>query len=409
MLGKYIGSVFILVGAAIGAGMLALPIIGSGAGFVVSSIALICIWFVMLVTSLLTLEVNLAFKPYKNSFNSMASKILGMPGRIVTWIAYLLLLYSTTAAYISGCTSLLDHLISSCFGIDLPLWINSVCFTVFFGFFIFYSVRSVDYMIRILLSAKGVIIIITLALLMPHINYSNLAFNLPHTKYVLPALPIFLNAFGFHFVIPSIAIYCNRDKKALRNIIIIATVIPLVLYLLWLFVSLGIIPLYGRYSFSNIAAEKTSIGGFVQAISYLTNNKLIALFVNLFSNIAITTSFLGVGLGLFDFLADGFKRKNTVNGRLQTALLTFVPPLVFAIYYPNGFIMALEYSALFAIVLEIFLPVLMVRKMRKMDDLHSSYHCFFNRGIFTMPILLIGVILMAIVILGRFNLIPMIF
>jgi tyrosine-specific transport protein len=409
MLGRYVGSVFILVGAAIGAGMLALPIVGAGAGFVVSAIALIGIWFVMTVTSLLTLEVNLAFAPYKNSFSTMAYKILGMPGRVVTWFAYLLLLYSTTAAYISGSTSLLEHLIMSCFGIAFPFWVNSVCFTLFFGFFIFFSVRSVDYMIRGLLSIKGIIIIVTLALLMPHIDYSNLVVELPQVKYVLPALPIFLNAFGFHFVIPSIAIYCNKNVKALRWIIIIATVVPLLLYLMWLFVSLGIIPIYGKYSFAGIAADKTSVGGFVSSISHLTQNKAISLFVNLFSNIAITTSFLGVGLGLFDFLADGFKRKNNKFGRFQTALLTFIPPLAFAILYPNGFIMALEYSALFAIVLEIFLPALMAYKMKKMNDLHSDYHCFFNKPIFTILLVVFGVALMVLVILGRLHLLPTIF
>jgi tyrosine-specific transport protein len=408
MVGRYIGSVFILVGAAIGAGMLALPIIGAGAGFFISTIALIGIWFIMLVTSLLTLEVNLAFEPYKNSFGSMAKKTLGMPGYISVWIAYLMLLYATTAAYIAGSTSLLDLMLNS-FGINLPAWCDSVCFTLFFGFFVFFSMRSVDYMIRGLLSVKGILIILTLTLLMPYIDYTKLMLNFSHSKYIWAALPIFLNAFGFHFVIPSVSIYCNQDARALRRIIITASLIPLIIYILWILVSMGIIPLYGYHSFNHIAEANSSVGGFVGSLSTLVHNKTIAVLINAFSNIAMTTSFLGVSLGLFDFLADGFKRTNNRFGRFQTAILTFMPPLAFAILYPNGFILALEYSTFFAIILEIFLPALMAYRLIRMDELHSDYHCFFNKPIFTITLVVFGVALMVIIILDRLHFLPMIF
>lgn len=63
-------------------------------------------------------------------------------------------------------------------------------------------------------------------------------------------------------------------------------------------------------------------------------------------------NFLGVSLGLFDFLADGFKQSNTHGGRFRTALLTFVPPFMFAILYPQRFILALGYAAIFVAILE---------------------------------------------------------
>jgi tyrosine-specific transport protein len=51
-----------------------------------------------------------------------------------------------------------------------------------------------------------------------------------------------------------------------------------------------------------------------------------------------------VALGLFDYLADLFQRRNTVTGRLQTGAITFLPPLAFALFYPRGFVMALGYA-----------------------------------------------------------------
>ncbi len=44
----------------------------------------------------------------------------------------------------------------------------------------------------------------------------------------------------------------------------------------------------------------------------------VELAVHLFADLATATSFLGVALGLFDYMADLFQRRNTVAGRLQT-------------------------------------------------------------------------------------------
>ncbi|MFZ6870415.1 aromatic amino acid transport family protein, partial [Klebsiella pneumoniae] len=67
----------------------------------------------------------------------------------------------------------------------------------------------------------------------------------------------------------------------------------------------------------------------------------VELAVHLFAHLALATSFLGVSLGLFDFLADMFQRKNSVGGRLQSGIITFLPPLAVALFYPRGFDMAL--------------------------------------------------------------------
>ncbi|MEA5720448.1 GTP-binding protein, partial [Salmonella enterica subsp. enterica serovar Virginia] len=45
---------------------------------------------------------------------------------------------------------------------------------------------------------------------------------------------------------------------------------------------------------------------------------IVVLAVHLFADLALATSFLGVALGLFDYLADLFQRRSTVSGRLQT-------------------------------------------------------------------------------------------
>ncbi|MGL5799711.1 MAG: aromatic amino acid transport family protein, partial [Plesiomonas sp.] len=45
--------------------------------------------------------------------------------------------------------------------------------------------------------------------------------------------------------------------------------------------------------------------------------------------------------------------------------LTFIPPVLFALFYPQGFILALGYAAIPLAILALLLPAAMVRKARQ--------------------------------------------
>ena len=405
MNGKVIGSILLLAGTAIGAGMLALPMVSASTGFVFSTALIIFLWALMTLTALLILEVNLAFKVYHNSFGSMAYGTLGRTGQIIAWLTCLLLLYALTSAYIAGNSSLLTTLVQHVFNLNSPSWVNAILFTLVLGTAVFWSTHTVDILNRFFISIKGFLLLATLILLMPHIKITQLIHQAGPAKYIWAAAPIFLTSFGFHTVIPSLTNYLGRDAKTLKKVILIGTIIPLIIYILWLAATLGIIPLFGHYSFSHIIKAHQSVGGFVSTMDHIINSKVISFGINGFSDIAMTTSFLGVSLGLFDFLADGFKRSNSHTGRLQTALLTFIPPLVFALYYPKGFILALGYAAIFVAILEIILPALMVIKLRKSTTLKSSYRVKGGLPLLTI-VMLIGVALIACQLLSVFHVLP---
>ena len=81
----------------------------------------------------------------------------------------------------------------------------------------------------------------------------------------------------------------------------------------------------------------------------------------IFSFFAITTSFIGVTLGLVDFLADGFKLKATLSHRFYLSLLVFIPPLVIVSIDPSLFFVALKFAGGVGCVLLLgFLPTLMI-------------------------------------------------
>ena len=212
---KFVGSILIIIGTVIGAGMLALPMISARSGFALAALLLVVIWAIMTVSGLLTLEVTLAFDEYANSFGTMASKTLGKPGKIISWICTLALLYALTSAYIAGNASLLSNIFDLVFHVQTPNWLNATLFLIVMGSLVWWSTRAVDYCNRGLLSLKGILLIITFILLFPHINLSVMLrdpSNHP-VNYLWAAAPIFLCSFGFHPTVPSIVNYRHHTSK----------------------------------------------------------------------------------------------------------------------------------------------------------------------------------------------------
>lgn len=101
MKNRTLGSVFIVAGTTIGAGMLAMPLAAAGVGFSVTLILLIGLWALMCYTALLLLEVY-QHVPADTGLGTLAKRYLGRYGQWLTGFSMMFLMYALTAAYISG-------------------------------------------------------------------------------------------------------------------------------------------------------------------------------------------------------------------------------------------------------------------------------------------------------------------
>jgi tyrosine-specific transport protein len=362
---KTVGCTLMIAGTALGAGMLALPMVAAGSGFIVSAIALVCLCVLMGYTALLTLEVNIHF-PMGTSFGTMAQVTLGNWGKWIAFAAMILLFYALTAAYISGGASLFNQVAKSYFHLDVPVTLAALIFTVIFGAIIYWKTQAVDYVNRVLFTTKIAVLVVSIAAMLAHVKVNLLVSASHHPIYILAAIPIMFTSFGFHGSIPSMLKYLGHDAKRLRNVFIIGSIIPLIIYLFWVLVTVGVLPMLGPHSFESIAKAHGSVGLFTIELSRRFHNHSLVLAINIFSNIAVTTSFLGVSLGLFDYFFDNLK-KVQVFRREWSAALTFVPPLIFALVYPQGFIFALGFAAIALAVLAVLLPTSMVLSWRRQD------------------------------------------
>lgn len=365
---KLIGGVLLVSGTTIGAGMLALPVSTGLAGFLPSVFLLCLFWLYMTYTAFLMLEVNLWMGPHTNLI-SMAKNTLGTIGEAVSWLTYLFLLYSLTTAYVAGSGPIVTDIVASLTGYTLPVWAGSIPLLLIFGFFVYKGTRSVDYVNRLLMFGLVVAYIILAAFLTPHVKSEYLIRSDP--KYLLLAVSIVATSFGFHIIIPSLTTYFERNIPLIRKAIFIGSAIPLVVYVLWELLTLGIVPAEGKFG---LAEGYVKGANGAHLLSELLGATFISKVAKMFAFFAIVTSFLGVSLSLTDFLADGLKIKRTRSGRILLYIMVFLPPLVFTLTDPRAFLSALEYAGAYGVVVLLgLLPALMVWAGRYHRHLPASY------------------------------------
>ncbi len=347
-----LGGAFLVAGTSIGAGMLALPVVTAEGGFFPSLLVYFLCWLCMSITGLFLLEGCLRMKKEVNLI-SLADHYLGLKGKILAWILYLFLFYSLSIAYISVGSSLVGLFF------PFPALLNSLIFVLFFGFFIFQGAFWVDRMNLLLM----------VGLLLSYVSFLVLGGGEVEITRLKPqnwgacflALPVIFTSFSYQGIIPSLTTYLQRDKKKLQKAILLGTSFVFVVYIIWQILILGSVPLEGQYGlFQAKNLGKTAIYPF-RAI--LQNPALYWIGIA-FSFFAVTTSFLGVTLGLFDFLSDGlnFSRKGK-KGLLF--FLTYGPSLVIQGIYPSLFLKALGYAGGIGCALLLgFLPAWMIYKAR---------------------------------------------
>jgi amino acid permease len=372
---RQLGSIMIITGTVIGAGILALPIICAKLGFVLGSLLVLFAWLIMTYTALLIAEIAL-ISPFGTSFASMSRRFLGVPGEITAWVTFLVILYAISMAYISAATSAFSQYITF-----MPKWGLSILFVSIFMLFILFGIKIVDWANRILLSAKLFFLILASSLLITFVHTPYLFFEpLGWTPFFI-AMPVIITSFTSHVIVPTITDYLDKDPKAVFRVIIIGSTIPLLLYIAWLIAILGVLPLKGdNISFMNVifahkSASSANIGDVLSALSQLISVQIVNLSVNIFTDISVMTSYLSVSLALFHFNVDSYKlhKMQVINKNVVASFLTFIIPLVVVLISNNIFIPALAYVGLSIAILLIIMPILMINKVHKKDGYALNY------------------------------------
>ena len=382
-------SIALVAGTTIGAGVLALPNVSYEVGFVPSVFALVGSWIVMSISSLLIAEVgtNLAKEDSKfegKSFLTLVGEVLGDNGGKAATFIYIVLHYALLVAYDAGAGDAFSRALNIDQGPTILLFgaaMGAIC-----GFGGEGTINSVNnFMFAVVCASFGALIGIGL----PAVNPSNLIETF-HPERLFNALPVMVLAFVHHNVIPTVSRQLAYNKQTIQRAVILGTSVPLIIFLMWNLVVLGIGPIQSIDS-TEAFTDRSSFDtvGVLASVGGGENGGIVATeLAELFSAAAIITSFIGFFVGLSDLLRDfvtpeedlkdssGKSEGSSLAIDLGIAAAITVPPALVAIQNPSIFVTALDIAGTYGItLLFLVMPAVMsiVLKRRMGEERYDSF------------------------------------
>ena len=387
--GHLIGGSLLVAGTSIGVGMLALPVATANGGFIPSLFVYLVCWLFMLCTGLLVLEACI-WMPKNANLITLSSRLLGKGGKAFCWVLYLFLFSCLMVAHIAGGGGVVADLS----GGVLPTWAGTILYVLLFSPIVYFGAIWVDRLNLILITGVVISYLVFVSSSVSYINPTLLS-RMDWGK-VWWALPVVFTAFGYQSLIPTLFNYMNRNVNKVRLAIFIGTSIPLLIYTIWEFLILGIVPLEGTGGLLEALQKGESavnpLGNYIHNPALLATGRAFAFF-------AMTTSYLGISMAFVDFLLDGLKLPRKGISKMGACGIIFLIPMIITLTNPHIFISALSYAGGIGVALLLgAMPVLMVWAGRYYEG-HSLLHQQLPGGKITLSLMMLFVIFELIITL----------
>ncbi len=398
----FISNVFMIAGCAMGAGCLAIPMVASGANFMFSALFLIIAAIFSYYLAATSLEI---FILYKNNVNisTIVKDNFGNYGVMFSALINGALMYTILSVYMNGGADLLNQTIMPLFDLHISSKLSLTIFLLIFLPVFFKGAKLVIRLNKLIFWLKLISFVIVILFGIKYLNHNLNVINNDEIRYIPHAFPIFLTGLWFHFIIPIVAKLNNYNRNQCKKIFAYGITIPAILYILWVGVCLSLIPRNSdtiANNFFNLLHNKQSVGTMINYALY--NNPSISIymrgFLNLFANIAILTSFLTVGIATYDYVRDSFSIKQNTIGVIINLTITMLPPIIFSILFPNGFIFILQQAAILLLITNIIIIACIIKKYSSLEQTIPK------PLLFLILCILFGLIILQI--LDNFNYLP---
>ncbi|CAH8389303.1 unnamed protein product [Eruca vesicaria subsp. sativa] len=356
-------AVSLIIGTAVGPGMLGLPAATIRSGSIPSTIALLCSWVYVISSILLVAELSFAAMREDNasevSFTSLATKSFGDKFGVFVAFVYASLSFALMVACVSG----IGSIVSQWFPTMNPLLANAV-FPLVSGVLIgFFPFEVIDVTNRCLcfLMLFSITSLVGIGLSVARSNVlASFGQCCWRVSAVLPAVPVMVLTLGFHVITPFICNLAGDSVSDARRAILVGGVVPFVMVLSWNLIVLGLARI-------NVPVASSAI----DPISLLLSVNPSALSaVQGFAFSALATSLIGYAVSFPKQLLDTWKlvSKQSKEGHKKTdgrvlysepprgrdgfeaVVMLFVlgVPALIATYFPSTFSRALDFAGVYA-------------------------------------------------------------
>ncbi|KAJ6761664.1 TRYPTOPHAN/TYROSINE PERMEASE [Salix koriyanagi] len=226
------GAVSLIIGTAVGPGMLGLPTATIRSGSFTSTIAIILCWVYVISSIILVAELSFATmqedRVAEVSFTGLATKALGRKFGAFVAVVYASLSFSLLVACVSGIGSIVSQWFP---------WMNVVLAHALFpvtagiviGFCPFKAIDSANRLLcLIMLFSITSLVAIGLSVARTNILASLVPTSLSISA-ILPAIPVTVLTLGFHVITPFICKIAGNSVSEARKAVLIGGAVPLIM------------------------------------------------------------------------------------------------------------------------------------------------------------------------------------
>lgn len=373
-------STFIVAGAAIGSGVLALPLVADAPG-VLNSFVFISITFgLSIAIALISINVYASYNTHDINAATIAKDYFGTAGYTVTTILNFLSMGSLAAAYVNVGGDLISHTILPAFGINITSSIGMmVFFCIFMPAFII-GINAISRLNGIIFAVKFTCLISAIIIGSSFINMNELSFMPENIKYIGSGASTFFCIWMMHMTIPLVLKINDWDIKKTKQAIFIGLLIPAIAYGSWLLLIFSLVP---RVEILKIHTVANLIH---TALNNSTVPHLVGRLIEIFASITVLTAFFSIGFSLVAFVMDAFRLKDGYKGRAIATLLSFIIPVAIAASLPEAFVMIYKQSNMFQIGAAL-IPVAAAFKFKNSNKIMISIVFIAGLAIILMQIL----------------------
>ncbi|KAK8634093.1 hypothetical protein V6N13_014922 [Hibiscus sabdariffa] len=237
------GAVSLIIGTAVGPGMLGLPAATIKSGPLPSTIVIVLCWVYVISSIILVAELSFAVMEEDGveevSFTGLATKALGSHFGAFVAVIYASLSFALLVACVSGIGSLVSQ--------RFP-WMNLVLAHALFplasgAVIMFFPFKAIDVSNRLLcfLMLFSITALVAIGLSVARANvlgsFAHASWNL---STILPAIPVTVLTLGFHVITPFICKIAGNSVSEARKAVLIGGAVPLAMVLLWNLIVLGL-------------------------------------------------------------------------------------------------------------------------------------------------------------------------
>ncbi len=229
----FLAGISILIGTAIGAGILGIPYVATKSGFLIGLIHIILLGAIILLANLYLGEIILRTNG-KHQLGGYAEKYLGKTGKFFMSFAFIFGIYAAILAYLVGISESFSFLFFGNFNYSILI---GILFGIFMSYLLFRGLRALKTFEKFGVSAIFVLFILIAVFFTKKISFENLSSI--NSNFLFLPFGVVLFALLSFSAIPEINLILKKDKILMKKILTAGTLITILFYILFTLVVVG--------------------------------------------------------------------------------------------------------------------------------------------------------------------------